>query len=713
MPRSSRTIPTSEVSESEQSLDPRIYEELVDHIVQVETDAFIRAVLYKDTETMEEDRLRVAEYLILSQTPLPHEGRAEGDPADSSPPHPTIPPPTTKAAAANMLPPRGRHVRSVRHFRAKIKAVDNAWLPAQPPQDDGAILTAGQSAGPPLDRVFRDTHKESRSFSRDSDGQAGLKPDLCLLIEPGDTPEESEDKPKESEGKPKESGGEPKVVPHWKDVLVPIEVKKDQSMNMSTLVQIAQYARSVMLEQFDRNFVITVLITGTTCRVFRWDVAGAQVTKAFDTRSMSFIQVMGRLATMTPSELGYDTHFSNAGRVRSTEIEDIRKHLTIHLSKPRPFFDHNATFSTRECSENGPLLVVDLEKIQFESKDPLFNRATRVWRAVAVNDPPPEEQCLWSIGTTYIIKQDWADDRQPNEGFLHTVAQEVDVVPQLLGMEERQFTSSFRARFQKGHVLGGLSAADVGDEDVGGNEDLADQQVASNVGVGLIELDKLGIIHRDISYGNLLLPLSRDGKGQASIIDFGLSHLKDEDILKQHLQDISPKGYILESSRPHDHVTGTLPFVAHELLFTFEEKEGCEHELHHDVESVFWVLLYICLKEHLESGDKFEMILQALTSHNTHTVQGEKWAVLMPPKITDAMRGLGIRKFRELQGFFEEFIQIWQQCRLADPAELPCRVRDLASRKLQAIQNKRKSPTTPDPDVSAPAKKKAKHPKAS
>ncbi|KAG8900568.1 hypothetical protein FRC01_010084, partial [Tulasnella sp. 417] len=469
------TFPTSEISESEQSLDERVYKELVDHTVEVETDAFIRAVLYKDAEKMDGDKLRAAEYLELSQTPSPHEGRAGGDPTDSSPQQPIIPLPTTshpteptpdrRPSTPDVSPHQkpllptcylregDMYVQYVkllnsvsRFFRAKIKAVDNAWLPPQPPQDDDAIATASQSAGPPLNRVFRDTHKESRSFSRYNYREAGLKPDLCLLIESGDTPDESE----ESE----ESEGKPKVAPHWKDVLVPIGVKKKQRMDMSALVQMAQYARSVMLEQFDRNFVITVLITGHECRVFHWDVVRVHVTKAFPTHSALFMQVMGRLATMNPSELGYDTQFSNAGRVRSTEIEHIQTHLTIHLSKPRAFFDHNATSSTPESSENGPSLVVDLENMLFESKGLPFNRATRVWRAVAVNDPPPKAEFQWSKGNTYIVKQNWANNKRPNEGFIHTVAQKVDVVPKLVGMEERQFTSSFRARFQKEHFLG-------------------------------------------------------------------------------------------------------------------------------------------------------------------------------------------------------------------------------------------------------------------
>ncbi|KAG8902540.1 hypothetical protein FRC01_009554 [Tulasnella sp. 417] len=665
---------------------------------------------------MDGDKLRAADYLELSQTPSPHEGQAGGDPTDSSRQQPIIPPPTTshpteptpdRQPLTPDVPPRQKSLlptcylresdmyaryaellKSVsRFFRNEIKDVDHAWPPAQPP----TFPPANPKAGPPLNRVFRDTHKESRSFSRYNDGQAGLKPDLCLLIESGDKPNEFEEKP---EG----SGGKPKVAPHWKDVLVPIEVKKEKSMDMSALVQMAQYAGSVMLEQFDRNFVITVLITGTTCRVFHWDVVGAQVTKAFDTCSMSFIQVMGRLATMTPSELGYDTHFSNAGRVRSTEIEQIKTHLMIHLSKPRPFFDHDTTSST-QCLKYGHSLVVDLQNMQFESKGLLFNRATRVWRAVAVNDPPPGEECQWSKETTYIVKQNWADDRRPNEGFFHHMAKGVKTVPELVGMEEREFTSSFRALIDESDRIGvlslvetkhiegialknpsllgvdasppsnhagtdvgdadvsgrgeGMSVDAVGDDDVGGgaardkdegvdgdlsaagvgeeddgghNEDVADQKVASNVDMrdmdansakekrplervllrfvfgregrplgkardsielleatvqwidGLIQLDCCGIIHRDISYGNLLLPASKvgDGVGQASIIDLGLSHYKTpEEIVTQAAGEASGSsqdydGAMQKTSQPHHHLTARKTSILSYLFFLMQ-----------------------------------------------------------------------------------------------------------------------------------------------
>lgn len=47
---------------------------------------------------------------------------------------------------------------------------------------------------------------------------------------------------------------------------------------------------------------------------------------------------------------------------------------------------------------------------------------------------------------------------------------------------------------------------------------------------GLIALDRLGIVHRDVSYSNLMLPVidqDSDGPKLAKIIDLGLAHVKD------------------------------------------------------------------------------------------------------------------------------------------------------------------------------------------
>lgn len=74
------------------------------------------------------------------------------------------------------------------------------------------------------------------------------------------------------------------------------------------------------------------------------------MTKAIDIHkdSATFLQVMGCFATMTPAELGYDTHFSNAGRVLSYQ-KDLTTHLTIHPTPPRTYFTVPFETPTPEC----------------------------------------------------------------------------------------------------------------------------------------------------------------------------------------------------------------------------------------------------------------------------------------------------------------------------------------------------------------------------
>ncbi|KAG9046086.1 hypothetical protein FS837_005118 [Tulasnella sp. UAMH 9824] len=456
-PHSSSNIATSSVSEGKLSLDQRIQHQLTDSVVVVETNAFVEAVLYKGAATRKTaDEVLAGECLRtlgpLDEQPTIPTGRYSLPPTSEVPTYKdgcfTSLRLRTAKQEEDVYPPLVRLLNYVRCFFCNdVEDVDAPWSSAQEP----TILTPTEDAGPPLSRVFRDTHDESR----------GLKPDICLLVEPTSKPEVSQGAPGTSKGEPKKSEGETKgpkgkrkttatrenipkpteaekkskPKPHWKDVRVVIEVKK-KGFEMKTLVQVAQYARSMMLEQEDRNFVLIVLMTGDECRVFHWDAVGAQVTKPFNIHKNPklFLQVMGRLATMTPSELGYDTHFSNAGRVLSTET--ITTHLTIRPTAPRYYLTHDVKFLTAPvCPEDLPPFILELKTMQFESKCPLFGRWTR-WR----DKPGLTEFTIWSNKTGQMI----AD---PTKGFLHTLAADVAAVPKLQTMEECAFTSSFRGRF--------------------------------------------------------------------------------------------------------------------------------------------------------------------------------------------------------------------------------------------------------------------------
>ncbi|KIO15954.1 hypothetical protein M407DRAFT_34416 [Tulasnella calospora MUT 4182] len=852
-PRSHQSnIATSKLSEGRSSLDPQIQRQLTNKIIEVETDAFLKAVLYKGAATRkkaDEDR---ADKCLRNLGPL-HERSAQRPIIHPSTGPYSLPPisevPTYENGFPQLLLRKARREEDVYpllvsllnyvrcFFCNDIKDVDAHWSSAQEP----TIPTATQDAGPPLSRVFRDTHAEPRSYSRNKHGQGELKPDICLLIEPAGKRKTTTTC--ENTLKPTEVENTSTRKAHWQDVTVVVEVKK-RGFDMKTLVQVANYARAMMVEQKDRNFVFTVLITGDECRVFRWDAVGAQVTEAinFHQNPKLFLQVMGRLATMTPSELGYDTHFSNAGRVLSTET--IKTHLTIHRTEPRQYFTHDpAPLTPPDCPEALPPLILELEKLQFESKGLLFGRATRVWKAVSVEPP----------GVHYIVKQNWADDSRPNEGFFHTLTTGVAAVPNLETMEECEFTSFFRARDGVKGVLplvavnrveklalkrqplfgGGTSRTDDhastdvhdagvsaesecmsdddmdgdaasdeddgadgntgvgGEEDVGDNEDVADQKGASQVKgdenangasrpslervlvrfvfegegrplshakdsiellqatvqwiKGLMDLNGVGIVHRDISYGNLLLPSPKEGEPpQARIIDLGLSHLMKD--IKQsagnephhssgphhpfepdhpsdpdHAPDSgrsseleqssepdhsspNPNSPAVGSSQPHHPLTGTLPFVAHELL---QDPPINHHALHHDVESVFWVLLYVCARADGASR-RFRENLLTLFDPNITAVKHTKGNCLNDPAQLKNIGG----KFKDLEGFVTGFTQTWRDC-AGNRTEMPSKVLALAQSQLSLLELRRTQLEEAEAAKAAKAKSKRSHPGSS
>ena len=93
------------------------------------------------------------------------------------------------------------------------------------------------------------------------------------------------------------------------------------------------------------------------------------------------------------------------------------------------------------------------------------------------------------------------------------------------------------------------------------------------MGPGHYHLWKLGIQHRDISTGNLMYWRDEKGHAYGTLSDFDLSSLHGE-------------------ASNNKQRTGTLPFMAIELL---SARDPIIHRYEHDVESFYWVLLYVVL----------------------------------------------------------------------------------------------------------------------
>ncbi|KAG8979742.1 hypothetical protein FRB93_009882 [Tulasnella sp. JGI-2019a] len=124
------------------------------------------------------------------------------------------------------------------------------------------------------------------------------------------------------------------------------------------------------------------------------------------------------------------------------------------------------------------------------------------------------------------------------------------------------------------------------------------------------------ILHRDISFGNVLLkrkPL------RGFLIDLGLAIRLSED-------GITGKGGYV-----YHRLTGTLPFIAVDLL-SDPGSQSPSHAICHDIESLFWVLLWTCLA--FSGEDLTAWMAEAISGLNSadiETVQTHKILILSEP----------------------------------------------------------------------------------
>ncbi|KAG8913539.1 hypothetical protein FRC00_002183 [Tulasnella sp. 408] len=730
-PTKPRTLQGSQSSELKSSLDPLIKNEIERNLAEIHAEAFIRAFLYpsarldKPDPVMQRDRrLAVACHEMLEEG-ISDDGVLMSMLADATCPKYsengfTLPDVTQEGYL--YTPFRKLFTFISAFYRLSLPNqsppldIDAAWPEAVDPRPQNPGHTASSTRSLPRD--FFDTHNKVLKFSpRLVKETADLKPDLVLMLHRDKNPDEKQQSV------------------FWKDVKVPIEVKTTSKSEGDTIAQVARYARAILMEQFDRKFAIAVSLSATHCRLFHWDSVGCHVTEPIDIHKdpILFIRCIARLAMMTPEELGYDNHFSNAGRVLSGQ--QLTTTLKVWASPIRQYLDREpgSEETPPKPATSARLFELDTDNFLFESRGMLFHRYTRVWRATEITDIK-----TWKAGHTRVVKQNWAEDTRPCEGYFYKLTEGIPAICSLVLMEECDHTWTYHSRVAQQDVIGYLrttekkprrgasaqpeakrsdsrpsssQAANALERRSCTPSNVSSDQVqtiervllrfvfeeeyrpfnkaSSSLQVlnatvdwikGLIELDRLGIVHRDISYSNLMLPvidqesspLEQSSK-VAKIIDLGLAHWKDPSSSLLAPSTLPPPDgpkslwkYSPTSDgrapRPHHHITGTLPFIAFNLLQQHIDSPNIatiEHALHHDVESVFWVLMYFCLFQAQGSGTGLmSAALVGLTSPVVAFVSSTKSDILHVGNVFTNFVG----PFHELRDFLKAFTGYYRKC---------------------------------------------------
>ncbi|APA16230.1 hypothetical protein sscle_16g110000 [Sclerotinia sclerotiorum 1980 UF-70] len=435
----------------------------------------------------------------------------------------------------------------------------------------------------------------------------------------------------------------------WSNVLVIGEHKQnpDDDGSTKTLVQLAGYAREVFGSQPERRFVPGFTICGSMMRLWVFDRSGLYNSEKFDAHKEPerFIRVIAGYALMTDAELGLNTFVKHDGNSKYIVAQDcaVEQHVieeggatprnrtggrTVEVGQREGVTGIATWFNHEQIVINS-----DPDTISHFRRDMKFGRPRKLSSKASWVDGSPESSRAYSktslrgrsgssasrvIGIGIgVSTSSSGQERKRNE--------RLDRGSRLKRSKyDGSYASGTNVRAQEGELdtIGALSIqetvvdslADCRNEWQRNNVDCIQEAgvdsftdyecetysnrvnyclVTSPAGRSLREyqsvrellevlrdairghrslLEDGKILHRDISENNIITELPAEGDPKGRLIDLDLAKELDS----------MPSGA--------RHRTGTMQFMAIEVL------EGKGHTYRHDLESFFYVFLWICVR---------------------------------------------------------------------------------------------------------------------
>ncbi|KAK3902003.1 hypothetical protein C8A05DRAFT_34323, partial [Staphylotrichum tortipilum] len=369
---------------------------------------------------------------------------------------------------------------------------------------------------------------------------------------------------------------------HWSQILVPGELKSNSSADIPSKawLDLGRYAREVLAAQDTRRFVLGFTLCGSFMRIWAFDRLGRIASEQFDINKdgLQFVSTILGFLWMSEEELGFDPTIMTAKGQRFIEIE--RDGTTERLVL-------DGVMKRARC---------------------VAGRATTCWKAHREGDPH----------ALFVVKDSWQyPERDDEGGLLHddiqsNVRKGLDITKATNYQEDRSRPPSSTSTAGPSHARQSRStagtkrssdntgaplppskrhcsasptkpASDVLPNRVHRRVILADygipiykarsRQALLGALADCIEgheslRRRAGLLHRDISIGNLMV--GNDNRGFLVDLDLAIS--------EQRVGASGAKGK-----------TGTRAFMAIGALL------GEQHSFMHDLESFFWVLFWICI----------------------------------------------------------------------------------------------------------------------
>ncbi|KAI9856816.1 MAG: hypothetical protein M1813_008753 [Trichoglossum hirsutum] len=402
----------------------------------------------------------------------------------------------------------------------------------------------------------------------------------------------------------------------WSQILVPGELKSNPNADKrtDTWLDLARYARHVLIAQDTRRFVLGFTLCGSIMRLWEFDRLGGIASSPFDINKegLQFVSAVLGYLWMNEEQLGFDPTILESDGKRYVEITRNNKTerlVIVELIKRHSSVAGRATTTWkayRDGDESKMVLVIkdSWQYLEREEEGELLREATekgvvnvaRYYHHETVHVGGKEDDISGNVRKGLAIKK-------ATDAFLHTpaaITTEGMVPTQSISgvladsrsrnAGQKRSSSSLnvplpphkRSRSTSPHVRS-VSPNRVHRRvivrDYGKHIYKASSQVAMLAALeGNIEgheslRDSTAIIQSDVSVGNLMMNEEKDNPSWPSfIIDLDLAIRENR-----------------ENSSGAPSKTGTRAFMAIGALY------GEEHTFMHDLESFFWVLFWICI----------------------------------------------------------------------------------------------------------------------
>ncbi|KAK7041730.1 hypothetical protein VNI00_009019 [Paramarasmius palmivorus] len=342
-------------------------------------------------------------------------------------------------------------------------------------------------------------------------------------------------------------------------------LEKDTEQAEDTRDQLSTYAGAQLISQF-RTHAFSVQLTRHHARLIRWDRGGAVVTKKFCYHKEShLIDFVWRYDRATREDRGHDPSI--------TEVEDEERAKKVRdalgMDKEARVWDFHVT------DDKGKTEVFTGGKMDFRGIASPSGRCTRCFFVLDSQDQIRYLKETWRILSDNLKPEGKVYERLKDAGVSHIP--EVVISGDVKGAWQATQTSKYTTKANKGvhlrsHQHYFIVFAQIGTpiKDFKNSLQLV-QGIAHAIEAHRDAYEKAGVLHRDISVGNILI--TNDGEGL--LIDWEFSKFIES-----------------ESPRTVERV-GTWQFMSARILH-YRPGE-VEHVLGDDLESFYHVLCWLVL----------------------------------------------------------------------------------------------------------------------